>query len=79
MLTPLLATLVYVLSPDRSRVLMLHRNKRVDDIHFGKYNGLGGKVEPDEDVVSCAIREVAELILQAQGTWKEILSKYEVE
>ncbi len=60
MLTPILATLVYVLSPDRSRVLMLHRNKRTDDIHFGKYNGLGGKVEPDEDVVSGAIREVYE-------------------
>jgi len=59
-LTPILATLVYVLSPDRSRVLMLHRNKRADDIHFGKYNGLGGKVEADEDVVSGAIREVAE-------------------
>jgi 8-oxo-dGTP diphosphatase len=39
---------------------MLHRNKRRDDIHFGKYNGLGGKVEPGEDVVSGAIREVAE-------------------
>jgi 8-oxo-dGTP diphosphatase len=59
-LTPILATLVYVLSPDRERVLMLHRNKRDDDIHFGKYNGLGGKVEPDEDVVSGAIREVHE-------------------
>jgi 8-oxo-dGTP diphosphatase len=59
-LTPVLATLVYVLSPDRSRVLMLHRNKRTDDIHYGKYNGLGGKLEPGEDVVSGAIREVAE-------------------
>ncbi|HEY7224311.1 MAG TPA: 8-oxo-dGTP diphosphatase [Micromonosporaceae bacterium] len=60
MLTPILATLVYVTDPDRERVLMLHRDKRPDDIHFGKYNGLGGKVEPDEDVVSGAIREVAE-------------------
>jgi 8-oxo-dGTP diphosphatase len=59
-LTPIIATLVYVLSSDRQRVLMLHRDKRRDDIHFGKYNGLGGKVEPDEDVVSGAIREVAE-------------------
>jgi len=59
-LTPILATLVYVLAPDRERVLMLHRNKRSDDIHYGKYNGLGGKVEPDEDVVTGAIREVAE-------------------
>lgn len=59
-LTPILATLVYVCSPDRSEVLMLHRNKRAGDIHYGKYNGLGGKVERDEDVASGAIREVYE-------------------
>lgn len=56
----MLATLVYVLHPDGSQVLMLHRNKRTDDIHYGKYVGLGGKVEPDEDVVGGAIREVYE-------------------
>ena len=60
MLTPVVATLVYVVSPDRSQVLMQHRNKRPQDIHFGKYVGLGGKVEPDEDVVSGAIREAYE-------------------
>jgi 8-oxo-dGTP diphosphatase len=36
---------------------MLHRNKRPDDIHYGKYNGLGGKVEAHEDVVTGARRE----------------------
>jgi len=56
----MLATLVYVLSPDRSQVLMLHRNKRSDDIHYGKYNGLGGKVESHEDVVTGALRETRE-------------------
>ena len=60
MITPVLATLVYVLSADRTHVLLQHRNKRVDDMHFGKYNGLGGKVEPDEDVVTGARREVFE-------------------
>ena len=60
MLTPVIATLVYVVSPDRSQVLMQHRNKRPQDIHLGKYTGLGGKVEPNEDVVSGAIREVHE-------------------
>ncbi len=58
--TPILATLVYVLSRDRSHVLMLHRNKRPDDIHYGKYNGLGGKVEAHEDVVTGARRELLE-------------------
>ena len=59
-LTPVIATVVYVLSSDRARVLMLHRNKRTHDIHYGKYIGLGGKVERDEDVASGAIREVHE-------------------
>ena len=42
--TPIVATLGYVLSPDRSRVLMIHRNARPGDQHLGKYNGLGGKI-----------------------------------
>jgi 8-oxo-dGTP diphosphatase len=56
----ILATLGYLLSPDRRRVLMLHRDARPDDHHYGKYNGLGGKLEPDEDVVAGMRREVAE-------------------
>jgi len=58
--TPILATLGYVLSPDRSRVLMIHRNARADDQHLGKYNGLGGKMERGEDIVSCMRREIRE-------------------
>ena len=58
--TPILATLGYVLSPDGRRVLLVHRNRRPDDAHLGKYNGLGGKVEPDEDVVACMRREIRE-------------------
>ena len=57
---PILATLAYVLSPDRTQVLLIHRNKRADDIHFGKYNGLGGKLQPDEDVVTGLRRELHE-------------------
>lgn len=57
--TPVLATLGYVLSPDRSRVLMVRRS-REGDVHQGKYNGLGGKLEADEDVVGCMIRELRE-------------------
>ena len=58
--TPIVATLGYVLSPDRSRVLMIHRNARPGDQHLGKYNGLGGKIERDEDVVACMRREIRE-------------------
>ena len=58
--TPILATLGYVLSPDRRQVLLIHRNRRADDAHFGKYNGLGGKLHPDEDVVAGLRREIRE-------------------
>jgi 8-oxo-dGTP diphosphatase len=58
--TPILATLAYILSPDGRRVLLVHRNRRPDDPHFGKYNGLGGKLDPGEDVVACIRREVRE-------------------
>lgn len=60
MYCPLVGTLGYVLSPDRSRVLLLRRNARQDDQHFGKYNGLGGKLRSDEDVHTCMVREVEE-------------------
>jgi len=58
--TPILATLGYVLSPERQRVLMIHRNLRPDDLHAGKYNGLGGKLEPNEDIVTGMRREIRE-------------------
>ncbi|MFZ2235980.1 MAG: 8-oxo-dGTP diphosphatase [Dokdonella sp.] len=58
--TPIIGTLGYVLSPDRKNVLLVHRNARKDDQHLGKYNGLGGKMENDEDVVECMRREIRE-------------------
>jgi 8-oxo-dGTP diphosphatase len=58
--TPILATLGYVFSPDGTEVLMVHRNRRSHDTHLGKYNGLGGKLHVDEDVVACMRREVRE-------------------
>jgi len=57
---PILATLGYVLSPDRRRVLIIHRNSRPDDPHFGKYNGLGGKLHTGEDIVTGMKREIRE-------------------
>ncbi len=58
--TPILATLGYVLSPDRQSVLMVHRNARPEDQHLGKYNGLGGKLERDEEIVDGMQRELRE-------------------
>jgi 8-oxo-dGTP diphosphatase len=72
--TPILATLGYVLSPDRTQVLLIHRNARRDDAHYGKYNGLGGKMQADEDVAACMRRELREeagiecLEMQLRGT-----------
>lgn len=40
---------------------MIHRNKRPQsDIHYGKYNGLGGRLERGEDIVSGMRREIFE-------------------
>ncbi|MFO0881663.1 MAG: 8-oxo-dGTP diphosphatase [Gemmataceae bacterium] len=75
--TPILATLGYVMSPDGRQVLLVHRNRRPGDAHLGKYNGLGGKVEPEEDVVACMRREILEesglecqtLVLRGTISW----------
>ena len=37
-----------------------HRNKKANDIHEGKWNGLGGKLEAGETPEECVIREVYE-------------------
>jgi 8-oxo-dGTP diphosphatase len=57
---PIIATLGYVLSADRQHVLLIHRNTRPNDPHYGKFNGLGGKLQPDEDILSCLRREIQE-------------------
>lgn len=53
-----LATLVYL--KRAGQTLMIHRVKKAQDIHEGKWNGLGGKLEPGESPEACAIREVRE-------------------
>ena len=75
--TPILATLAYIFSPDGGRVLLVHRNRRHDDAQLGKYNGLGGKLDPGEDVVTCIRREIREessleceqMILKGTVSW----------
>src|SRR3954452_22152232 len=58
--TPILATLGYIMSPDGASVVVIHRNTRSDDLHYGKYNGLGGKLDGDEDVATGIRREIRE-------------------
>ncbi len=77
--TPYVGTLAYVLDRDRDEVLMIHRNARTDDDHYGKFNGLGGKLEADESVVTGLRREVHEeagiiitsLALRGTVTWSD--------
>ena len=52
------ATLCYVRRDNKT--LMLHRVKKENDTHEGKWNGLGGKCEPGETPEECVIREVKE-------------------
>lgn len=54
----MLATLCYVHHHDHT--LMLHRVKKENDIHAGKWNGLGGKLEAGETPEECVVREVRE-------------------
>jgi len=55
-----LATLCYVLDKKSNSTLMIYRNKKKNDYHLGKWNGLGGKFEPGESPEECAIREIKE-------------------
>lgn len=60
MYTPILASLGFILSPDGKKTLLVHRNRRFGDYHLGKYNGLGGKMETGEDILTCMKREIME-------------------
>jgi len=57
---PFVGTLGYILDRSRGQVLMIRRDARPDDDHFGKVNGLGGKVEPDESIAASLRREIVE-------------------
>lgn len=54
----ILATLCYV--KHDGHTLMVYRNKKPNDIHEGKWNGLGGKFEAGESPEECVRREVQE-------------------
>lgn len=53
-----IGTLCYV--HRNGRTLMMLRNKIPGDPHRGKWNGLGGKMEPGETPEECVKREVME-------------------
>jgi 8-oxo-dGTP diphosphatase len=55
-----LATLCYVIDKKQDATLMIHRVKKTNDYHQGKWNGLGGKFEFGESPEDCAIREIRE-------------------
>ncbi len=64
---------------------MIRRDARPDDDHYGKVNGLGGKVEPDEGVVEGLRRELREeatveldsVVLRGTVTWSNFGPKRE--
>ena len=82
---PIASTLAYILSPDARNVLLVHRTFRADDDNLGKFNGVGGKLERDEDVASGMIREIREetglevLSMRLRGTlaWADFGPKKE--
>ena len=55
-----LATLCYIIDREKNCTLMLHRIKKENDFHEGKWNGLGGKFELHETPEECVIREIEE-------------------
>jgi 8-oxo-dGTP diphosphatase len=52
------ATLCYLRKDGKT--LMIHRVKKSNDMHQGRWNGLGGKLEFGETPEECAIREIRE-------------------
>ncbi|MBN2795903.1 MAG: 8-oxo-dGTP diphosphatase [Clostridia bacterium] len=53
-----LGTLGYLIVDEK--MLLLHRNKKIDDMHENKWIGLGGKIIPGESPEECIIREFRE-------------------
>lgn len=53
-----LTTICYI--EKDGKTLMLYRNRKKNDIHEGKYVGIGGKFEPGETPEECISREITE-------------------
>ena len=74
---PIVGTLAYLWDRSADSVLLVRRDSRPDDDHYGKVNGIGGKVETDEGIVESLRREIDEetglelvdLVLRGTITW----------
>ena len=53
-----LATICYI--DNGEALLLLHRNKKPNDVHEGKWISVGGKLEEGETPDECAKREIFE-------------------
>lgn len=64
MVSQKLATLIYLIYNNRSsnkrEVLLLYRNKKINDFHQDKYVAVGGRLENGETPIECIQREVKE-------------------
>ena len=61
MVTQKLATLAYIINQNnQNEVLLLYRNKKINDFHKGKFIGIGGRLEPGETPLECILRELKE-------------------
>jgi 8-oxo-dGTP diphosphatase len=58
--TPVLATLAYAVDRETGKVLLIFKDSRHGDTAMTKYNGVGGKLEADENVVAGMKREFVE-------------------
>ncbi|EKB52509.1 NUDIX hydrolase [Streptococcus iniae] len=67
---PQLATICYI--DNGEALLLLHRNKKENDVHEGKWISVGGKLDPGETPEECAIREIYE---ETHLTVKEVAFK----
>lgn len=51
-----LATICYI--DNGEALLLLHRNKKENDVHQGKWISVGGKLDPGESPDDCARRNL---------------------
>lgn len=82
--TPIVGTLAYMWDTAEDQVLLIRRTRPGDD-HYGKVNGLGGKLEPGESVAAGLRRELDEEVglaltaikLRGTITWTDSGPRYE--
>lgn len=51
-------TLGFIFNQDTSEVLLMHKNR--PEFQIGKLNGVGGRIESNENSADCIVREVLE-------------------